>query len=163
MAINIIIRVLNSVSGEAQLSPFPPMYPDKAPPLTKRERQTPPGCSGFWGVHVRKPKEWGARWLPTCVPGFNAKSKVFCMTFSKSTSVLFSSSSPTQGTIQVCLGRVYSFRFPETLVKWSCSLIKWRFPNHLFISTKHHVVYITANTTSDLSLRILKVVQTTQQ
>lgn len=72
MVINIIIRVLDSVSGEAQLSPIPSMYPEKAPSAIKRERQALPEGSAFWGVHLRKQK---VRLLPVWVAGFNAKNK----------------------------------------------------------------------------------------
>lgn len=161
MAINIIIRVLDRVSGEAQLSPVPPMYPDKAPPATKRERQAPPDCSGFWGGHVRKQKELGGEIAPNvctwlqCQKQGGASFVWLSVSLPVSYFLVFH---PYKETYRCVWGR-----FPETLVKWSCSLIRWQFPNHLFISTKHQVVYITTNTTSDLSLRILKVIQTTKQ
>lgn len=55
--ITIIIRVLDSVSGEANWSPVPPMYPDKALSAIKGERRAPPESSGFGDVHLRKQKE----------------------------------------------------------------------------------------------------------
>jgi len=88
------------------------------------------------------------------------------MTFRKSLCLpvpFFFSSSPVQGTIQTYFGKTWSltaFKFPEALVKWSCSLVRWQFPNHLFISAEHQVIYIATNATSDLSSRILKAVQT---
>lgn len=75
MAINVIIRVLTSVSGEAQLSSGPPMYPDKTPSAIKGEKPAPPESSAFKGVHLRKQKGCGVRLLPMCIPGLNTKSK----------------------------------------------------------------------------------------
>jgi len=46
MAVNVHVRVLDSVSGEGRLSPVPPMYPDMAPSAIKGERQAPLESSG---------------------------------------------------------------------------------------------------------------------
>lgn len=54
MAINIIIMILDSVSGEARLSLVPPIYPDQAPCAIKGETQAPPESSAFGGVHLGK-------------------------------------------------------------------------------------------------------------
>lgn len=75
MVINIIIKVLDNVSEEAELSPVPLMYSDEASSAIKGKTQASPESSAFGGIILRKEKECGVRLLPTCVPGLNAKSK----------------------------------------------------------------------------------------
>lgn len=73
--INITIKVLDSVSEEAELSPLPPMcHSDEATSAIKRKTQAPPESSASGGINLRKEKERGARVL-SCVTGLNTKSK----------------------------------------------------------------------------------------
>lgn len=71
MVINIIIKALDSVSEEAELSPVPPMYPDEAPSAIKGKTQAPPASGG---INLRKEQECGTRLL-SCIPGLNTKGK----------------------------------------------------------------------------------------
>lgn len=71
MAINIIIKVLDSVSEEAELSPAPPMHPDEDPSSTKKQPQR----RQLLGVFISE-KRRNVGWdCSQHVPGLNAKSK----------------------------------------------------------------------------------------
>lgn len=49
MVINIILKVLDSVSEKAELHPVPSMYPDEAPSAIKGKTQAPPESSASQG------------------------------------------------------------------------------------------------------------------
>lgn len=59
MVINIILKVLDSFSEEAELYSVPSMYPDDAPSAIKRKTQAPPESSASGGINLRKKKERG--------------------------------------------------------------------------------------------------------